>query len=58
MMPLKPFERLTRPRKSKARTTGMRKATSAAAVRETRLRNLEKARRAKKKKAKLAKKGK
>lgn len=48
-MPLKPFERLTAPRRAKARTRAMRSATSQRSLRETRLKNLTKARRVRKK---------
>lgn len=48
-MPLKPFERLAPPRRSRPITRKMKKAKTSAQIRDDRLKNLEKARKVRKK---------
>jgi len=59
-MPMKPFERLSPPRRSRPITRRMARSKTSAAVRDERNKNLEKARRVRKKnlaaKKQLAKK--
>ena len=55
-MPNKPLQGLTAPRRSKPRTQPQKKAATASAVRDVRLKNLEKARRKRKSNLKAQKK--